>query len=121
MQDWWGGGGQGWFCTTGPVQDCGDDPRGSVPVPFIANGFNSSQIIHYLLSVCSCQSSEDWTHHAVVEPLRDEVVQKFGVDQFSVVQVESPERKHHKLEGDGQKCKVSGQKKQAELSVQTFF
>lgn len=47
----------------------------------------------------------------MVQPLRDEVVQKFGVDQFSVVQVESPERKHHKLEGDGQKCKVSGQKK----------
>lgn len=38
------------------------------------------------------------THHAVVEPLRDEVVQESGVDQFSVVQVESPEGEDHELQ-----------------------
>lgn len=43
---------------------------------------------------------EDGTHHAVVEPLRDEVVQQFGVDQLSVVQVEGPEGEHHELWGD---------------------
>lgn len=43
---------------------------------------------------------EDETHHAVVEPLRDEVVQQFGVDQLSVVQVEGPEGEHHELWGD---------------------
>lgn len=44
--------------------------------------------------------TERRTHHAVVEPLRDEVVQESGVDQLSVVQVERPEGKDHELEGD---------------------
>lgn len=34
--------------------------------------------------------------HAMVEPLWDEVVQQFGVDQLPIVQVQRPEREHHK-------------------------
>lgn len=37
-------------------------------------------------------------HHAMVEPLRDEVVQQFGVDQLSVIKVQTPEGEHHKLQ-----------------------
>lgn len=43
------------------------------------------------------QSRNIQTHHAVVEPLWDEVVQEFGVNQLSVVQVQRPKREHHKL------------------------
>ena len=32
------------------------------------------------------------THHAVVEPLWNEVVQQFGVNQLPVVDVQRPER-----------------------------
>ena len=34
----------------------------------------------------------------MVQPLRDEVVQQFGVDQVSVVHVKTPEGEHHKLQ-----------------------
>lgn len=34
----------------------------------------------------------------MVEPLRDEVVQQFGVDQLSVIKVQTPEGEHHKLQ-----------------------
>lgn len=37
------------------------------------------------------------THHSVVEPLRDEAVQQFRVNQVPVVQVETPEGEDHKL------------------------
>lgn len=39
------------------------------------------------------------THHAVVEPLRNEIIKQFGVNQLPVVQVQSPEGEHHKLKG----------------------
>lgn len=37
------------------------------------------------------------THHSVVEPLRDEAVQQFRINQVTVVQVETPEGEDHKL------------------------
>lgn len=40
------------------------------------------------------------TYHTMVEPLGNEVVQKFGVDQLPVHQVEGPERAHYKLQKD---------------------
>lgn len=53
------------------------------------------------------QLAASGTHHAVVEPLRDEVVQKFGIDQLSVVQVETPKSEDHKLHKETQVRKVT--------------
>lgn len=46
----------------------------------------------------------------MVEPLRNEVIQQLRVDQLSVVEVESPECEHDKLEGG--KHKVRNKKKE---------
>lgn len=43
----------------------------------------------------------------MVEPLRDEVVQKFGIDQLSVVQVETPKGEDHKLHRETQVSKAT--------------
>ena len=55
----------------------------------------------------------------MVEPLRDEVVQEFGVDQVPVIQIEAPEGEDHKLHQKKQVSKAARARARAHTHTHT--